>query len=361
MTSEIFEKKTRMKFKVSKCKAVCMNKKRDVELILNGEVIEQVKEHIYLGSVVSKNGERVADMKSRISGSKSVANEIVQICKLPEMPCIRLHYMAMLMNSCLGQKVKYGSALWDVVKGVTVRDDLNKIKPNMVKRVLELPSSTPSIAIQYEFGINDLSLDVLMEKIILAVVTLNRNENRLSRKLLKSMLDMNVPGYCTELKDACTRLNIELDQILNVTNIREYMKKIVAKVQAQVLLKKMMLSSKTDKIILGGFSYDGSPKKYLSLLDFEDAKVIFMSRYRMWPTKSNFPGRWDGTNCNICGYEDSDQHIFKCPGYKDVIDKNLSYEMLWDEESFRNLALLKDLARMAKNIIYRIETVQKLV
>ena len=139
------------------------------------------------------------------------------------------------------------------------------------------------------------------------------------------------------------------------------MKKVVVEVQAQVLLKKMMLSSKTDKIILGGFSYDGTPQKYLTLLDFEDAKAIFVSRYRMWPTKSNFPGRWNGTECNICGNEDSDQHIFKCPGYTDVIDKNYSYEMFWDEETFTNLALLKDLARMAKNIIHRIETVQKLV
>ena len=184
--------------------------------------------------------ERVADLKSRFSGSKSVADEIEQICKLPEMSRIRLHYMAMLMNTCLGEKVKYGSALWDVMKGVSVRDDLNKIKPNMVKRVLELPSSTPSIAIQYDFGINDLSLDVLMEKIILAVVTLNRNENRLSKRLLESMLNMNVPGYCTEVKNACKLLNIELEQVLKITNIRGYMKKVVARIQAQELLKKMM-------------------------------------------------------------------------------------------------------------------------
>ena len=172
---------------------------------------------------------------------------------------------------------------------------------------------------------------------------------------------MNVQGYCTEVKDACKRLNIELEHVLNVTNIREYMKKVVSKVQGQVLLKKMMLSSKTDKIILGGFSYNGTPQKYLSLLDYEDAKAIFVSRYRMWPTKCNFPGRWNGTDCNICGYEDSDQHIFKCPGYKDVINENFSYDSFWDKETLRNLALLKDLARMAKNIICRIESVQKLI
>ena len=40
--------------------------------------------------------------------------------------------------------------------------------------------------------------------------------------------------------------------------------------------------------------------------------------------------------------------------------ENLSYELFWDEETFKNLALLKDLARMAKSLISRIETVQKL-
>ena len=97
------------------------------------------------------------------------------------------------------------------------------------------------------------------------------------------------------------------------------------------------------------------------MLDFEDAKAKFVSRYRMGPTKHNFPGRWVGTNCNICGFMDTDVHIFKCPGYQDIINENLSYEMFWDEDTFNNLALLKDLARMAKCIILRIERVQQLL
>ena len=73
-----------------------------------------------------------------------------------------------------------------------------------------------------------------------------------------------------------------------------------------------------DQVLLAGFKFDGSMQPYLQGLDFVDARAIFMSRYRMWPTKSNFPGRWSGTCCNVCGFEDTDEHVFSCAGYIDL-------------------------------------------
>ena len=141
--------------------------------------------------------------------------------------------------------------------GDVVREDLDKIKPNLIKSVLELPTSTPSIAIQYEFGIIDLSIDVLMEKVIVAVETLNRDENRISKKLLEALMKKNVDGFCTELSQACSILNVELDKVLNAVNVRKYLKRAVTKLQSHILLRKMMLSSKTDMALLAGFSFHG--------------------------------------------------------------------------------------------------------
>ena len=82
--SEIFEKKTRLHFKVPKCKIMPMNCKNGGSVLLNGEEMEKVKEHVYLGTLISSNGERFAEMKSRIAKSNSVSNEIEQICKTPD-------------------------------------------------------------------------------------------------------------------------------------------------------------------------------------------------------------------------------------------------------------------------------------
>ena len=110
--------------------------------------------------------------------------------------------VSLLVTSCLDSKVKYGCALWNILKSFKAGEDLNKIKPSLIKRVLQVPSSTPSDAILYEFGINDLSLDVLIEKVILAVETLNGDEDRIATKLLKALLAKKVKGFCSEVLEA---------------------------------------------------------------------------------------------------------------------------------------------------------------
>ena len=160
ISCEVFEKKTRMNFKVCKCKLMGMNCKNRGAVELSGEEMEWIKEHDYLGSIISENGERFTDMKSRIAKSNSVANEIFQICTLTELANIRLVYVRLLMQACLDGKIKYGCALWNVTKYKSSQHNLNAIKPRLLKRVLQVPSSTPSAAIQFEFGVNDLTLEL---------------------------------------------------------------------------------------------------------------------------------------------------------------------------------------------------------
>ena len=139
--------------------------KEDLKINLNEEEMEVVKEHKLLGTIVSSNGERITEMKNRIKQSNSVANEVVLICKETERSKLKLRYVKLLSNACLDSKVKFGCSLWNITKSAQTVDDLNRIKPRLVKRVMEVPLATPSSAIQYQFGLNDLSIEVLMEKI----------------------------------------------------------------------------------------------------------------------------------------------------------------------------------------------------
>ena len=357
---EVFEKKTRLNFKVCKCKVMGMNCKKRKCIKLNGEDMEWVKEHVYLGSLISENGERFSDMNSRVAKSNSVANEIVQICTVTELSNVRLMYVRLLMESCLDSKVKYGSALWDITKYKTSQHKLNIIKPSLLKRVLQVPSSTPSAAVQFEFGVSDLSLEVLMEKIVLAVHTLKLSEQRISRRILVAMMKKNVPGFCTELNEACEIFQVSLAELQKENNVREVLKRKVISMQAAELLKSMLLSSKMDNILHSGRVYDGTMMKYLTELTFSEARAIFMSRYRMWPTKENFPGRWKGVACNVCGMKDTDKHIFSCPGYSDLINGKFKFDVFWDEKVLGDMLKLQDIARTVLIVIERMENIQKL-
>ena len=127
-------------------------------------------------------------------------------------------------------------------------------------------------------------------------------------------------------------------------------------------IKRMLLSSKMDRTALNEYSYDGKMMQYLYDLEFTEARAIFMTRYRRWPTKRNFPGRWDGFTCNFCNLEDTDEHIFKCPGYKDIMDDNTQvvYSMFWDKHVLKDNVKLKSLAALAIKVIERLELAQKL-
>ena len=147
--------KNRLHYKIPKCKVMITNANKDTnkDISLNGKLLEVVDEHEYLGTMISENGERTVEMNRRIKQSNSVVNEIVMICRETELACIRLRYVKVLMSACLDSKVKYGCALWNILKSKKAVDDLNKIKPRLLKRVMQLPLSTPSAAVLYEFGV----------------------------------------------------------------------------------------------------------------------------------------------------------------------------------------------------------------
>ena len=54
---------------------------------------------------------------------------------------------------------------------------------------------------------------------------------------------------------------------------------------------------------------------------YPDARVLLWRTLmsRMLSTKANFPGRWSRSNiCKLCRQLDTDEHLFICPGYRDL-------------------------------------------
>ena len=170
----------------------------------------------------------------------------------------------------------------------------------------------------------------------------------------------NVPGFCTEVKEACSILCVKFPELLDKSDTRAFMKQQVLEIQGKQLLKQMIPSSKLDKVLLNGFKYDGKVMKYLLELNFLEARAVFMTRYRMIPSKANFPGRWKGQTCNVCGFLDTDEHVFSCPGYRDLITDDISLELFWDEETLNDIETLSIAAKIMYKIIERMECIQEM-
>ena len=67
-----------------------------------------------------------------------------------------MKYFRMLSNACIDAKLKYGCEFWNLKKNQY--DQLDQVKIKMIKRILLVPYSTPSVAIQHELGIMNMSI-----------------------------------------------------------------------------------------------------------------------------------------------------------------------------------------------------------
>ena len=324
--SEVFQKETRLNFKPPKCKIMVMNQREQIVDDIGGIKLEKVEDHEYLGTFISCDGSRNKEIERRISEARSVSNEIVQVLKTTELSRVRLKYVGMLSNACLDSKVKYGCGVWNELKSRQEKD-LNDLKVKVIKRVLELPYSTPSSGVKYEFGLTDLDLDCKMEKIILAYDTLKTEG--IAKDLLTNMMENKVPGFCCEVLQCLKEMGLnenseELQKEGKV--LRQLLKLKIVEMQSKRLVEQMLTESKCDRLLLHSFCFDGKMQKYLIDLPFKEARVVFMLRLRMLPTKDNFKGRWGTDECTFCKCHESDIHLFSCAGYEDLLG-GVSYDM----------------------------------
>lgn len=221
----------------------------------------------------------------------------------------------------------------------------------------ELPRSTPTNAVVHDFGLISLVSEVEIEKVLLAAGTLEMDDQRIAKRLLHPMLEKGVPGYCSHVLSLLQKFDTTLDQLQGKTNRREMLKKIVVGLERKALLQSMLKGSKTDALLFN-FSFDGKMIWYLAKLPFAKSRIVFMFRARMFPTRVNFKERWSASlNCVYCGNLDTDEHLFKCWGFRDlmggmVIDHNMFYHLKVTESE------LSDAADVLIKIHQRLERIQ---
>ena len=87
-------------------------------------------------------------------------------------------------------------------------------------------------------------------------------------------------------------------------------------------------------------------------LPFKEARVIFMLRVRMFPTKANFKNRWGSDECSFCGCLESDIHLFSCAGYNDLLG-DLDFYMFMNLDA--STELLSAGAKRLLEVVDRLE------
>ena len=174
----------------------------------------------------------------RVSDCTGVLNEIVEVSKLTGLSVIRLQYVELLLSSCFKRKFTHGCEVWDSFNN-TNKATINKLIPDTLKRVMELPASTPTLALQHDMGFIDIEIEVEMERVLLACSIEEMGEMRILKSLYSPMYQNQVPGFCTAVSSALKMFEIEGNQI-DESDKRGYLKKKMVKIQKERMLKSML-------------------------------------------------------------------------------------------------------------------------
>ena len=211
---------------------------------------------------------------------------------------------------------------------------------------------------KHYIGIVDVTSKVEMEKILLTAKVMEMDDDRIAKRLLVPMMLKEVPGYCSHTKVLLKKYDTSLEQMHIVDNKRKFMKAKVVGYEYEMLIKSMMKGSKTDALVMN-YKYDGKMKTYLHDLPFKQSRIIFIFRSRMFPTRVNFPKRWSASlNCIYCDRLDTDEHLFECWGYVDILDGvSIDYRMFYHLNV--NMELLGCGASTLERMFERLSDAQK--
>ena len=173
------------------------------------------------------------------------------------------------------------------------------------------------------------------------------------------MIVLKIPGFSAQVVDICRNVfKSTLEDLMGMDgDLRSVLKEKLVVIQGERIRKQMITLSKTDGLLMNSFAFDGKRRKYLDL-PFTLARITFMVRCKMILTKDNFPGRWEGSLCNVCKSLDTVEHLFGCPGYSDLLDGTVSYQTFFAKEM--DLVKLRSAAELMVKVNDRLKVVQEL-
>ena len=115
-----------------------------------------------------------------------------------------------LIESCIIPNITYGSETWDINQNQTKR--LNRILDNIIKRILNLPQSTPRECLYYELGTLDIEHRIITKRINYATTLLIKNPDN-----LRDILQTTNPKSWIQKTIQARSVGLDLDTLRHIS------------------------------------------------------------------------------------------------------------------------------------------------
>ena len=260
-------------------------------------------------------GEHISNdlsLKTHIDKKSQSINGLLQmvynVCHDPIIKAIHYEAALKMYGAVVLPKLLYGSETWTY--GKTLLEKIENIQYKCLKRILNLPKSTPHQALLLDTGIQYLETKIDEKKLLYLHKILNYSNDRLpiqiynEQKQLYSHIKLM---WYHDVHNTLDKYNIN-NSDTEIAN--HHPKKWKAKIEQNTnnmnnVLFKFKSKNKNECIktkILDIFEHKTEPKleKYLTKLPSHQARAVFMTRFHMLPIKANYKAEYTDLTCKFC-------------------------------------------------------------
>ena len=329
ITSQIELKKLRFHTPDKNGKTKChklhigKNHSKCPDLKVHGTLMSEVKSDTYLGDVLSADGRNTENIKSRVSKGLGIVSQIMNLLDIVNFGEHYFEIGLLLRESMLINGILTNSEVWyNLLK--TETKELEDIDKLLLKRMLNVPDSTPGEAFYLEMGILPISVIIKARRINYLYYLLSRDESEMISSFFFTQWNNPCRGDWTD------QIKIDLEDFgidCNFDFIRSKsqwaFKNMVKNKAKEYALKKLTQKQATHSKMDGLYYHDLKTQKYLKSpsIKLNQKRTIFRWRTRMESFGEHFRGGGGPVMCPLCQtHLDNQAMSLQCPGVKEEIN-----------------------------------------
>ena len=314
-----FARMSKLEWGEAKCQVMQVGRKIEVPETwkLGDKNIQNTTSYKYLGDMISSDGKNKLLLQTRENRLMATTIQINTTASSDIMQRIGTKVTLDLYEKSVLTSFFYNVESWTLTK--TEEKQIDKIGIQAIKRLFNLPITTPSAAIIYSFGVLYFSEVADMKKLLYFHKLLLRSDCQWTKLMLNELREQKLSwAICIDEKLKEYGLSSEWDVIKQKTKI-QWKNEVTAAVEVHhwKKLKESCITptptgdhinTKTKSIYNRiQTAYTRKPLPELIRQNKQRTRTIILARYGMLECGTNFKGTIP-ENCRLCSVRDDENH-----------------------------------------------------
>ena len=291
-----------------------------VEDVYDGHhLIQDSKDQKYLGDIICNSGKNDKNIEARVKKGSGIIKQISAI--LDEVFFGKFYFKVakIFRESLFINSVLLNSEAWYNLSSKNI-DDLEKLDHILLRKILEVGQSVPTVFLHLELGTIPLRFVIKIRRILFFHYILKEKESSLLYQFLNAQMEEPLRGdwwstVRSDLEDLMLDLSVHEIKIMSRDKFKTLINTTVKSRAFAWLLNKQSQSKKVKDISYSKLeiqSYLEQPS-----MTTNQAKFLFAARGKMLFLRANYPYIEDDKFCPLCstGVEkvlDSQEHLLYC-------------------------------------------------